>query len=246
MKLGKTTTGKRRIRARAIPPARTRDSDIRSVLVESLRKRFSDSAHDLILQEFGCNSSRIDLAVVNGAFHGFENKSYRDSVDRLHTQIEEYGRVFDYVTLVCGRRLLAHARNLIPKWWGLQLADFDSGVVILKDLRSAKKNLSRDSQAVARMLWKTEALKALRKHGHRTLTSSHSAECVWNEAARLLDVDTLALEARDAIRSRGGSGFAKQSTPSDGSCTTESIGTPDHYSANLAWLLSQLSPHHPD
>jgi hypothetical protein len=195
------------------------------------------------LEEFGCNSSRIDLAVVNGALHGFEIKSDSDSVDRLHAQITEYGRVFDFMTLVCGRRLLAQARSLVPKWWGLQLADFDTGVVIIKDLRSPKKNPTRDRYAVARMLWKTEALKALRKHGHRQVTNSDSAECVWNNIAQLLDLETLALEARDAIRARGGSGFARQSTLSDDSCTIESIATPDHYSANLAWLLSQLSPH---
>jgi hypothetical protein len=79
----------------------TRDADIRSVLVAELKQRFSDPSHDLILEEFGCKTARIDIAVVNGALHGFEIKSDSDSLARLAGQAEQYGRVFDFVTLIC-------------------------------------------------------------------------------------------------------------------------------------------------
>lgn len=233
----------RRRRTRAVPTAKTRDSDIRAVLLDELRLIYSEPDHDLILEEFGCHMARIDVAVVNGALHGFEIKSDSDTVDRLHTQIVEYGKIFDYITLVCGRRLLRHAKPLLPPWWGLQLADYDTGSVILKQIRTAKKNPTQDRAALARMLWKNEALSVLKKHGHAVLNTKHSAEVIWDEAARLLSKKTLADEAREAIKVRGGSGFAKPQAQDDGLCTTESIGTADHYSANLAWLLAQLSEH---
>ncbi len=53
------------------PKSQLRDSDIRLMLLRDIESRFSDKNHDLILQEFGCNAARIDVAVVNGALHGF-------------------------------------------------------------------------------------------------------------------------------------------------------------------------------
>ncbi len=224
----------------------TRDPDIRSVLMRELNQRFSDPSHDLILEEFGCKGARIDIAVVNGALHGFEIKSDSDSVVRLTGQVEQYSRIFDFVTLICGKKLISASRNIIPKWWGIKLAEMENGVVRITEVRGPKQNTSQDRAALARMLWKDEALRCLRRNGHRSVTSKNSAEEIWSEAAKHLQVKTLADEARCAIRARGGSGFAKQSTRDGGSCTIESTALLDHYSENLAWLLSQLSPNPPD
>jgi|HubBroStandDraft_5_1064220.scaffolds.fasta_scaffold05724_2 hypothetical protein len=224
----------------------TRDPDIRSVLMRELGQLFSDPSHDLILEEFGCNTSRIDVAVVNGSLHGFEIKSDSDSLSRLDGQVERYGRVFDFMTLICGRRLFSAARELVPKWWGLRIAKLENGKVTLPEIRSPKQNKYQDKSALARMLWKDEALRCLRKNGYKTVTAKNSAEQIWNEAARRLEVKTLADEARFAIKARGGSGFAKQSTQGGGLYTIESTVLLDHYSENLSWLLSQLSPNPPD
>jgi hypothetical protein len=225
-----------------MPKLVTRDPDIRSVLMQDLNRRFSDPDHDLILQEFGCNTSRIDVAIVNGSLHGFEIKSDSDSIARLAGQVEQYGMVFDFVTLICGRRLFSAAREVVPKWWGLRIATFEDGKVTLREIRSPKQNPSQDKAALARMLWKDEALRCLRKNGWKTVTSKNSAEQIWDEAAKRLAVKTLADEARLAIKARGGSGFVKQSAQGGDLYTTGSTVLLDHYSENLAWLLSQQSP----
>ncbi len=221
----------------------TRDPDIRSVLMRELSQQFSDPSHDLIIQEFGCKSARIDVAVVNGSLHGFEIKSDSDSLTRLDRQIEQYSRIFDFVTLICGHKLFATARKIVPRWWGLRLARFQNGGVTLTEIRRPKQNSSQDKAALARMLWKDEALRCLRREGYKAYASKHSANEIWDEAARRLGVKTLADEARSAIKARGGSGFAKRSIQDGGLCTIESTALLDHYSENLAWLLSQLSPH---
>lgn len=221
----------------------TRDPDIRTVLMCKLSKEFSDPSHDLILEEFGCKTGRIDVAVVNGSLHGFEIKSDSDSLIRLAGQAEQYGRVFDFVTLICGQKLFPPARKIVPAWWGLRLAQSESGAVTLTEVRRPKQNRSQDKAALARMLWKDEALRCLRRNGYKSVTSKNSAQEIWDEAARRLEVKTLADEARFAIKARGGSGFVKRSVQGGGLCTIESIALLDHYSENLAWLLSQLSPH---
>jgi hypothetical protein len=222
----------------------TRDVDIRKVLLEGLEAKYSDRDHDLIVEEFGCKAARADVAVINGVLHAYEIKSDSDSLDRLPSQIDAYQGVFEYVTLVCGRRLLERARTAIPDWWGLQRAEFKDGSISIRELRAPKPNPNQSPLAVAKMLWKTEALVVLRKYGRRGITSRCTADEVWNAVAAHVPIAELSNEVRQAIKARGGSGFAKLSIPDDGSCTTESTVRVTH-SPDLSWLLSLQSQHLP-
>jgi hypothetical protein len=222
----------------------TRDVDIRKVLLANLEAKYSDKAHDLIVQEFGCKTARADVAVINGVLHAYEIKSDSDSLGRLPSQMSAYQDVFEYVTLVCGRRLLEQARIEIPNWWGLQKAEFKDGIVAIREVRAAKPNPNQSPLAVAKMLWKTEALAVLRRHGHKGVTSKHTADEVWNAVATHVPIADLTNEVRQAIKARGGSGFAKQSTQDDGLCTTESTVQGSHL-PDLSWLLSLQSQHLP-
>ena len=221
----------------------TRDCDIRIVLLRELRKQFPHPADDLILQEFRCNGSRIDVAVINGSLHGYEIKSDSDSTFRLSKQVVDYSGVFDFVTLVCGRTLLRSARVIAPEWWGINLAIFDGSKVEVTEIRKPQQNPNQTPEALARMLWKPEVLYCLRRNGHTTVTSRSSVQQIRKEAALRLDVKTLADAARQAIKARGVYESGMQSVPDDDSCTIESTGLADHCSENLAWLLSQLSPY---
>lgn len=220
----------------------TRDPDIRIALMRELRKRFSDPSRDLILQEFGCKGARIDVAVVNGFMYGFEIKSDSDSLDRLDRQVGQYSRIFDFITLICGQKLISAAREVVPKWWGLQRAQFKNGGVVIQELRAARPNPNQNPFAVAKMLWKTEALAVLRRFGHRGITSRCTADEVWNAVAAHVPIAQLTNEVRQAIKARGGSGFAKPLIPNDDSCTTGSTVQANH-SPDLSWLLSLQSPH---
>ena len=51
--------------------------------------------------------------------------------------------MFEYITLVCGRRLLDRAKMSIPKWWGLQKAESKDGTVVLRSIRAARQILIR-------------------------------------------------------------------------------------------------------
>lgn len=222
----------------------TRDADIRSVLLASLNAKYGDKNHDLIVEEFGCKAARADVAVINGVLHAYEIKSDSDSLDRLPSQIDAYQGVFEYVTLVCGRRLLERARIAIPNWWGLQKAEFKDGAVSIRELRTPKPNPNQSPLAVAKMLWKTEALAVLRKYGHRGVTSKRTADEVSSAVAAHVPIVELTNEVRLAIKARGGSGFAKLSIPDDGLYTTESTAQVNR-SPDLSWLLSLQSQHLP-
>src|SRR4051812_31334192 len=96
-----------------------RDNDIRAAL-----RAFVDeprSSGGVVIEELGLNkgSVRVDLAVVNGIMHAYEIKSDVDSLRRLATQAEVYGKCFDRVSLVSGRKHFKLASAAVPQWWGL-------------------------------------------------------------------------------------------------------------------------------
>lgn len=215
-----------------------RDSHIRSVLLKELKLRFSNQEDDLILQEFGCNAARIDVAVVNGALHGFEIKSDCDSLERLGTQIVEYSKIFDYMTLVSGKKLLEVARRKVPVWWGISLAISTCDLVTIRELRRPKKNLILDPHSLAEMLWKREIIQCMRRFGFRHGSAKQPVDELRTEIVRLLPTETLAAEVRVAIKKRGGSGFEWLQTRCDDLSTTASTASARQYRQNLDWLLS--------
>jgi hypothetical protein len=218
--------------------SRLRDSDIRLVLLRDIEGRFSDKEHDLILQEFGCNAARIDVAVVNGALHGFEIKSDCDSLERLDAQIAEYSKIFDYVTLVTGNRLFDSALRKIPSWWGLALAIFTDNAVQIREKRKPKKNPHPDALSLAQMLWKKETIQCLRRSGITNFSPNQPADELSAEIAGHLCVEVLAAEVRTAIKKRGGTGFEWLRTQNGGSSTIASTVGRLQYRQNLDWLLS--------
>jgi hypothetical protein len=214
------------------------DPDIRLVLLRDIKARFPDKKHDLILEEFGCNAARIDIAVVNGALHGFEIKSDCDSLERLSDQITEYGKIFDYMTLVSGKKLLDAARRRIPIWWGVSLAIFTCDEVHVRELRKPKKNQNLDPASLAEMLWKCETMQCLRRSGVKHLSAKQPVDELRTEIARLLPTEALAAEVRAAIKKRGGSGFEWLRTQHGDLSTIESTAGRLRYRQNLDWLLS--------
>jgi hypothetical protein len=215
-----------------------RDYHIRHVLLLELKDRFPDKTHDLILQEFGCNGARIDIAVVNGSLHGFEIKSDCDSLERLPAQIVEYSRIFDYVTLVSGKKLIEGAKCKIPSWWGVRIATRQGNSVHITEVREPQKNPHPDPASLAEMLWKSETIKFLRRLGYRSFSPNQPVDELRIEAARRFPVEVLAAEVRAAIKQRGGSGFEWLRTRNGGSNTTPSNFGDSHYRQNLDWLLS--------
>jgi hypothetical protein len=179
---------------------------------------------------------------VNGSLHGYEIKSDSDTTDRLDHQIQQYEGVFDFLTVVCGHRLLASVREKVPQCWGIMVAENNSGAIRLRHVRKARKNPRQRTADLARMLWRKEALACLRRYGHFGLSSKCSAEEIWTVTAASLNAKVLANETRLAIKARGGSGFARTSAQGDGSYTIGSNIQLENSSMNLAWLLSHAEP----
>ena len=183
----------------------TTDIEIRKALKENLAAAFLADPHTLILEELGLRhgATRVDMVVVNGCLHGFEVKSDRDSLKRLPRQVKMYSEVLDYATLVVGQRHADKAKPTIPNWWGFQAADRDQdGKVCLREVRQPMENPNPDKLAIAKLLWRDEAISFLEEIGAADGIRSKPRRVVYARLAEVVPVDALKFRVRRQLRSR--------------------------------------------
>lgn len=156
----------------------------------------------LILDELGIGDARADLAVVNGAIHGYEIKSSADTLARLARQQEAYSNLFDTVTIVATRKHLPNIQSAIPGWWGIVEATASGDAVELLERRNPQQNPSVCILSVAKLLWRSEAISILesigKARGLRSATRFTICEAI---VAALCEADVKKL-VRDCLKER--------------------------------------------
>ena len=142
-----------------------RDADIRYGLRRHLESTFAYDSSTIILEELGiCQGiARVDVAVINGDLKGFEIKSNKDTLNRLPLQCSAYSKVFDTLTIVVEVRHLRHVEAIVPKWWGVMLAQDRDGHSSLDLVRHEQSNPNLDPLSLVQLLWRNEALSILSK-----------------------------------------------------------------------------------
>jgi hypothetical protein len=186
-----------------------RDLDIRHALRAALEEKHAAEPDARMVDELGIcqGTARVDLAVINGSINGFEIKSDADRLHRLDRQRDAYGTVLDTVTLVTSKRHLPTARK-IPKWWGIIEATPSDNGVRLRHIRKCRPNRKQDPEAVARFLWREEALALLAEHDLHGGMLSKPRLMLWSRLASELEPKVLAAGVGGARqrRGRGGAG----------------------------------------
>lgn len=183
----------------------TKDLDIRTALRQKLRLLHQSDSETLLLEELGLRHGaiRVDLAVVNGMLHGYELKSDRDSLARLPRQCEAYNAVFDRVTLVVGSRLAERAIGMVPLWWGIELAECNGNDRVgFATLREPLENPAPDPLAIAKLLWRDEALSLLIEQGHARGVLSKPRSHIYARLVEVTDLQLLQYRVRDRLRNR--------------------------------------------
>lgn len=168
--------------------SKLRDIDVRRALHEVMLETHQAEPDTLVLHEMGLvhGNSRVDVAVINGSIHGYEIKSDRDTLRRLPRQVERYCKVLDLATMVVGECHAEKVSELVPEWWGIWIAVGQvGGPVEFEEWRPARENPATDPLAVARLLWRDEALQMLEQLGEAQGVRSKSKRHVY---ARLMEV----------------------------------------------------------
>lgn len=185
-----------------------RDIDLRTALVRRLSQRYAREHNACILQELGLRhgAARIDIAVVNGLLHGYELKSDSDTLDRLIRQERIYSSVFDRVTLVVGERHARKATSMVPEWWGIQVVDTGPrGGMNFHSMRRAHSNPSQDPVAVAKLLWRNEALELLHSLGAAHGLRSKPRAKIYARLTEVAGLEEIRSAASHRLRNRVGS-----------------------------------------
>ena len=142
----------------------TNDEEIR----QALKSNIARTNHKKIIEEMGIDhgTRRADIVVIGcKSFDGYEIKSDQDDLTRLRGQAESYNRIFNKVTLVVGKKHIVDALDIIPDWWGIQLAKKEQNNNLqIYNIRKPKKNKEQDGTAIARLLWRQEALNILEEY----------------------------------------------------------------------------------
>ena len=189
----------------------TSDRIIRVALNEKLKILYARDPKLMIVEELGVKhgAARVDIAVINGFFHGHEIKSDRDTLLRLPEQMDVYNSVFDKMTLVVGKSHLYEAINIVPDWWGIMIAKINTDQsVIFQSIREARYNQDQDSVAIARLLWRNEALEILEKAGEANGFRSKPRGVIYEKLSTVFDQQILKKKVRKVL-------FSRRDWPSD-------------------------------
>lgn len=72
-----------------------------------------------MLNEFRAGSCKADLVILNGTASVYEIKSERDSLDRLHNQIQNYQKVFPTINVIACDGHVSRVLQIVPKEVGV-------------------------------------------------------------------------------------------------------------------------------
>lgn len=177
-----------------------RDYDIRRELDVLLHQQHAGEPNTFIRHEVGlcAGKRRVDVALLNGEFAGYEIKSDVDSLARLLGQASDYGQVLDRVTLVTTVRHLEKSMGLLPQWWGIMVARQGQGSIILEPVREAVANPELEPYALAQLLWRDEALEELKSRGLARGLTKKARHYLWRALMQAVPIE----ELRDLVRER--------------------------------------------
>ena len=184
---------------------RLKDSDIRQAFHSQVLNLWHRDSDSLVLDELALQNGvvRADIVLVNGSLSAFEIKSDRDSLVRLAGQMESYSAVFDRVTMLTTSRHRRSVSRRVPKWWGIILCrSNDESEIAFETYRDTAPNPTRDSLAIAQLLWRSEARKLLSDLGIRTSSSRGTRAHLHSQLSEAMKLDDLSMAVRSCLKTR--------------------------------------------
>lgn len=122
---------------------------------------------------------------------------------RLTAQAEAYNRIFDTVSIVVAERHLARTKEIVPEWWGVEVAITDAeSVTRLYPVREERYNPGVDPFSLVQLLWRDEALSLLENICASGHFSDKPRRFAWEALAAAAPVCELQNLVRECLKSR--------------------------------------------
>lgn len=144
------------------------DLDIRIALHRKVLQSHHQCVSTFVIDELGLahGRNRIDVAVLKGCLHGYEIKSSKDNLLRLPSQLHEYNRSLQKLTIVAAPNHIEGVISIAPKWCGVVEAyKGPRGGIKFTTLRRTYINPEVDVFSIAHLLWRKEAIQFLETLG---------------------------------------------------------------------------------
>lgn len=181
------------------------DADLRRALKFTLLAHHYTDPDAVVIDELCVKhgAARVDLAVVNGNIHGFEIKSNRDNLARLPQQVRLYNLILDQASLVVSQQHLKRSIEIVPEWWGIELAQENiEGIIEFTNLRPPQTNPKTDLFSVIQLLKRDEALQILEDSGEAKGFRSKPRSSIYKKLLQMAYAKDIASEVRNKIRLR--------------------------------------------
>lgn len=178
------------------------DKDIRPLVYNKISslKEFTSDPSSIIIDELAIGEARIDIAVVNGKFHGFEIKSDFDSLTRLANQINFYNTVFDKVTIIISNKFIESIFDKVPYWWGIYSINNKKNK--LKRIQIGKINPSINKVSLIKLLWKDEMLNFLYQKGIKKRVKSKNKSDLTHLINENFSLKEVQIYVRQCLKTR--------------------------------------------
>jgi hypothetical protein len=188
-----------------MPAAGLRDADIRRALERELRRTHGRDPQTLIVHELGLcqGAARVDMALINSTVNGFEIKSQLDTLHRLPGQQRVYEQALDSITVVAGERHVGPVMEKLPDWWGVWSARRVKRTIRFEVIREADENPNVDPLSMVQLLWRDEALAALKERALDRGVRTKARKLIWKRLATSLSPDDLRAVVRRCLIARG-------------------------------------------
>jgi len=107
------------------------------------------------------------------------------------------------VTIITCEKHLKKVEKTVPDWWAISKATICSdGGVLISQYRKPRNNKSVDPSSVVQLIWRDEALMALKKLGVKKGISSKPRDVIWEQLAKNTSLGQLKSIVRDNIKFR--------------------------------------------
>ncbi len=140
-----------------------KDFQIRNLLRDTELLQYINDPHSKVVEEMKipAANARIDMAVINGAFHGYEIKGASDTLQRLPNQLIAYSYIFDYLTIITEEKYHEKILNIIPEWVGVAVCSDIGGEKKFDIKKPYKNNPDKKPFYIAKLLWHDELVEVL-------------------------------------------------------------------------------------
>jgi len=181
-----------------------RDIDIRSSLRSKLPFIHNSNSNIRIIEELGlCQGTvRVDIAVIDGALHGYEIKSDQDTLERLPLQKQIYSQVLDTVVLVFSGRNVDKVTSQVPQWWGIWQAVEHDEQVEFEVIRNPELNPDVEPNSLVQCLWRDEALSILKERGLAQGLERKPRAILWQKLTETIPLTDLKVLVRNQLHIR--------------------------------------------